>query len=179
MNAWFCPKQAMVPARLLVESMDEDHRTRSLVPVTLASGGFVDIMNGGWDHQGADGCGGYSCARRLMTFHGTVAVNRSYDLAFSGTNPQHLRLMMPHGHGQTRAAELTQSRLVVSIFYSNPEKLEVLWNGKLVPPLEAHLPSANSYPLSISKLKMCFTRLKCTTSTELLQCRTTTSQRGV
>ncbi len=55
---------AQVPARLLIESMDEDHRTRSLVPVTLASGGFVDIMNAGWDHQGASGCGGYSCARR-------------------------------------------------------------------------------------------------------------------
>ena len=57
--------------------MDEDHMSRSLVPVTLASGGFVDIMNGGWDHGGSGGCGGYSCLQRLMTFHTTVAVNRS------------------------------------------------------------------------------------------------------
>ena len=114
-----------------------------------------------------------------MTFHGTVAVNRSYDLAFSGTNPQRLRLMMPHGSGETRVAELTRgeavnacivhlltcgihlslfmhtrihaARLVVSIFYSNPEKLEVLWNGRLVPPLEAHMTSANSYNFSMRK----------------------------
>ena len=117
---------------------------------------------------------------RLMTFHSTVAVNRSYDLAFSGTNPQRLRLMMPHGSGETRVAELTRgeavhacivhllitcgihlslfmhtrihaARLVVSIFYSNPEKLEVLWNGRLVPPLEAHMTSANSYNFSMRK----------------------------
>ena len=47
-----------------------------------------------------------------MTFHGTVAVNRSYDLAFSGTNPQRLRLMMPHGSGETRVAELTRGEAV-------------------------------------------------------------------
>jgi hypothetical protein len=114
-----------------------------------------------------------------MTFHSTVAVNRSYDLAFSGTNPQRLRLMMPHGSGETRVAELTRgeavhacivhlltcgihlslfmhtrihaARLVVSIFYSNPEKLEVLWNGRLVPPLEMHMTSANSYNFSMRK----------------------------
>ena len=149
-NAWSCPGSAMVPARLLVESMDADHTSRSLVPVTLASGGYVDIMNGGWDHGGGT-CGGYSCMARLSTFHTIVAVNRSYDLAFSGTNPQHLRLMLPHGAGEARASELSRSRVVISIFYSNPEKLEVTWGGGFVPPLEAHMPSSNSYNFSMRK----------------------------
>ena len=51
------------------------------------------------------------------------------DLAFSGTNPQHLRLMMPHGSGETKTSELSRTRVLISIFYSNPEKLEVLWEG--------------------------------------------------
>ena len=80
-------------------------------------------MNAGWSHQRAKDCGGYECLRRLMTFHTTVAVNRSYDLAFTGTNPQHLRLMMPFGAGHRE--NLTSARLLVSIFYSNPQKLEV------------------------------------------------------
>ena len=48
-----------------------------------------------------------------MTFHTTIAVNRSYDLAFASTNPQHVRLMLPHGGGETKSAELTQSRVVL------------------------------------------------------------------
>ena len=41
----------MIPARLIIESMDEDHTSRSLTPVAVASGGYVDLMNAGWDHQ--------------------------------------------------------------------------------------------------------------------------------
>ena len=53
-----------------------------------------------------------------------VALRRGYDLAFTSTNPQHLRLMMPSGDG--RAAHDTGStKVLVAIFYSNPQKLEV------------------------------------------------------
>ena len=96
-NAWQCTAADLVPARLLIESMDADHMSRAITPVALASGGYVDLLNGGWDHQRAKDCGGYACLQRLMTFHATVAVNRSYDLAFTATNPQRLRLMMPFG----------------------------------------------------------------------------------
>lgn len=50
-NAWSCSGTSLTPARLVVESLDEDHLSRSLVPVALASGGYVDLMNAGWDHQ--------------------------------------------------------------------------------------------------------------------------------
>ena len=120
-NAWSCTKSTMIPARLIVESMDADHTSRSLVPVALASGGFVDLMNGGWDHGRAKDCGGYDCLKRLMTFHGTIAVNRSYDLTFTGTNPQNLRLMMPSGSGEATLEEQRRTRVLISIFYSNPQ----------------------------------------------------------
>lgn len=137
-NAWVCPggvTSRFKPARLVIESMDKDHTARSLTPLALASGGYVDLINGGWDHQSPKACGGYSCLQRLMTFHTTVAVNRSYDLAFTATNPRHLRLMMPYGGGEAAGTPISNSRFIISIFYSNPEKLTVTFNGKAVPPL--------------------------------------------
>ena len=59
-NAWVCTNSSLTPARLIIESMDADHTHRSLVPVALASGGYVDLMNAGWDHQRALDCGGYN-----------------------------------------------------------------------------------------------------------------------
>ena len=41
--------------------------------------------------------------------------------------------------------------MLVSIFYSNPESLEVHYRGKLVKPLEHYLPAANSYNFSMVK----------------------------
>ena len=72
------------PRAAIIESMDKDHTSRQLTPVAVASGGFVDLMNAGWDHQRPKDCGGYDCLKRLMTFHGTVAVNRSYDIVSPG-----------------------------------------------------------------------------------------------
>jgi hypothetical protein len=66
-NAWRCRGAALVPARLLVESMDADHTSRALTPVALASGGYVDLMNAGWSHQRARDCGGYECLRKRST----------------------------------------------------------------------------------------------------------------
>lgn len=40
-NAWLCTSNVIVPARLVVESMDTDFMTRSLVPVALQTGGYV------------------------------------------------------------------------------------------------------------------------------------------
>ena len=148
-NAWMCPSSAVIPMRLIVENMDEDHNSRVIVPVSLASGGFVQLMNGVWDHDG--GCNGYACLRRLMTFWATVAANRSYDLTFTATNPQHLRLILPYGSGETPGTNLESSRLLISIFYSNPEKLNVYWNRRRVLPLEHYMPSSNSYNFSMRK----------------------------
>ena len=126
-NAWACPggasAHAFAPARLIVESMDADHTSRSLTPVSLCSGGYCDLMNGGWDHQSPVLCGGYSCRSRLMTFHTTVALNRSYDLAFTGTNPQSLRLVLPHADGREGGSG-EAARVTVGIFYSSPYQLQ-------------------------------------------------------
>ena len=91
-NAWLCNSSSIDPAQLIIESLDADTETRSLVPVALASAGYVDIMNGGQDHGW---CFGYTCLKRLSTFFSTVALGHAYDLAFSGTNPKRLRLAMP------------------------------------------------------------------------------------
>lgn len=150
-NAWSCSAAVLKPARFIVESMDEDHTSRNLAPVALATGGYVDLMNAGMDHQNPNECGGYGCLKRLMTFHGTVAVNRSYDLAFTGTNPQHIRLYFPSGGGETTLAGHETTRVLIALFYSNPEKLEVFYRQKLVLPLEHHMKAANSYNFTMRK----------------------------
>lgn len=63
-TAWLCEETSVVMARLVVESMDADTETRVLVPVALASGGYVDLLNGGQDRSWAFG---YSALRRLPT----------------------------------------------------------------------------------------------------------------
>lgn len=39
-------------------------------------------------------CSGYTCQRRLSLFHSIVALNNSYEVYFTGTSPQNLRLML-------------------------------------------------------------------------------------
>lgn len=150
-NAWVCEAKHLKPARFIIENMDDDHTSRMITPVALATGGYVDLLNGGWDHQDPKVCGGYSCMQRLMTFHTTVAVNRSYDLAFTASNPRHMRLIMPSGGGETSLAGMETNRLLVSIFYSSPEQLQVFYREVLVEALEAHLPSSNSYNFTMRK----------------------------
>ena len=55
--------------------------------------------------------------RRLSTFFANVGLNRGYDLTFTASNPRSIRLFLP----STPRSE----RVLVSIFYSNPERLEV------------------------------------------------------
>ena len=83
-NAHRCTAASLKPARLIIESLDSDHTSRSLTPVAIATGGYVDLINAGQDHQKPKDCGGYGCLSRLMTFHTTVAVGRNYDIAFTG-----------------------------------------------------------------------------------------------
>lgn len=50
---------------------------------------YVDLgpQDHGW-------CAGYTCQRRLSLFHSIVALNKSYEVYFTGTSPQNLRLML-------------------------------------------------------------------------------------
>ena len=95
-NAWLCTADVLKPSRLIIESMDRDHNSRPLTPVAVASGGYVDLMNGGWGHGSRKKCGGYICMNRLSTFYSTIAVNRSYDIAFSTRFSNRTPLLSQH-----------------------------------------------------------------------------------
>ena len=39
-------------------------------------------------------CAGYTCQKRVSLFHSIVATNKSFDIFFTSTTPQKLRLML-------------------------------------------------------------------------------------
>ncbi|XP_063113704.1 fibrocystin-L isoform X1 [Cavia porcellus] len=110
-------------AMLVIESLDSDTETRRLSPVAIVSNGYVDLLNGPQDHGW---CVGYTCQRRLSLFHSIVALNKSYEVYFTGTSPQNLRLMLLNVE-HTRA-------VLVGIFYSTLQRLDVYVNNSLVCP---------------------------------------------
>ena len=114
----------LIAARLVIESLDKDTLSRSLVPVSLHTGGYVTLMNGGMDHGW---CFGYTCLQRLSTFHTTVMLGRVHDLYFTGTNPQSLRLMLPEARAD--------GKIVVAMWVASPNKLEVYKRDTYVPDL--------------------------------------------
>ncbi|KAM5281038.1 fibrocystin-L [Ctenodactylus gundi] len=110
-------------AMMVIESLDSDTETRRLSPVAIASNGYVDLINGPQDHGW---CAGYTCQRRLSLFHSIVALNESYEVYFTGTSPQNLRLML---------LNVDHSKAVlVGIFYSTLQRLDVYVNNSLVCP---------------------------------------------
>ncbi|XP_076961678.1 fibrocystin-L [Callospermophilus lateralis] len=110
-------------AMMVIESLDTDTETRRLSPVAIMSSGYVDLINGPQDHGW---CAGYTCQRRLSLFHSIVALNKSYEVYFTGTSPQNLRLMLLNVD-QNKA-------VVVGIFYSTLQRLDVYVNNSLVCP---------------------------------------------
>ncbi|XP_036949440.1 PKHD1 like 1, tandem duplicate 1 isoform X2 [Acanthopagrus latus] len=127
MNTWQSYKCFELNYRMLViESLDADTETRRLSPVAVLGGGFVDLINGPQDHGW---CSGYTCQKRVSLFHSVVATGRSYDVYFSSVSPQKLRLMMLN----TNPSE----SVVVSVFYSKPQRLDVYVDNKLVAPTNA------------------------------------------
>ena len=59
--------------------------------------------------------------RRRNTFITTVATGRDYDVAFFSTNPQSLHYQLPNQDESTRVR--------IGCFYSNPQRLVVMWKG--------------------------------------------------
>ncbi|KAK2887447.1 hypothetical protein Q8A67_015675 [Cirrhinus molitorella] len=111
---------------LVIESLDADTETRRLSPVAILGDKYVDLINGPQDHGW---CAGYTCQKRVSLFHAIVATNRSFDIFFTSTTPQKLRLMLLNA-GPTEAVR-------VAIFYSNPQRLDVYVNNSLVGPTNA------------------------------------------
>ncbi|KAJ8026384.1 Fibrocystin-L [Holothuria leucospilota] len=108
---------------MIVESMDDDTETRRVSPVSLYSDSYIDLINGPQDHGW---CHGYTCQERISTFYTIVTTGRYYDVHFTGTTPQKLRYHLLN-------ADEHQS-LVVSTYYSNPQRLDVYANGIYILP---------------------------------------------
>ncbi|XP_061597205.1 fibrocystin-L-like isoform X1 [Cololabis saira] len=109
-----------------IESLDSDTETRRLSPVAVLGGGYVDLINGPQDHGW---CAGYTCQKRLSLFHAIVATGRAFDVYFSSVSPQKLRLMMLNSD--------PSESVLLSVFYSNPQRLDVYVAEQLVPPTNA------------------------------------------
>ena len=111
---------------LVLESLDADTEVRRLSPIALASSGFIDLLNGpqdfGW-------CGGYTCQERISTFYGIVASEHMYTVALTSTNPQNMALHLLNSN--------ESQVIVVGIVYTNPQRLDVIYNGDYVVPNNA------------------------------------------
>lgn len=127
MSTWQCYKCFGLNYRMLViESLDADTETRRLSPVAVLGDGFVDLINGPQDHGW---CSGYTCQKRVSLFHSLVATGHSFDVFFSSVSPQKLRLMMLN-------ADSSES-VLVSVFYSKPQRLDVYIGNQLIAPTNA------------------------------------------
>uniref|UniRef100_A0A6I8N1M6 Fibrocystin-L n=1 Tax=Ornithorhynchus anatinus TaxID=9258 RepID=A0A6I8N1M6_ORNAN len=110
-------------AMLVIESLDSDTEIRRISPMAILGDGYVDLINGPQDHGW---CSGYTCQRRLSLFHSIVALNKSYEIYFTGTSPQNLRLLLLNVEDN----EAVQ----VAIFFSTLQRLDVYVNNSLVCP---------------------------------------------
>ncbi|KAM4026998.1 fibrocystin-L isoform 2-T2 [Anomaloglossus baeobatrachus] len=108
---------------LVIESLDADTETRRLSPVAVLGDGYVDLINGPQDHGW---CSGYTCQRRVSLFHSIVATNKSFDVYFTSTSPQNLRLILLN-------VDNTKS-VLVGTYYSNPQRLDVYVNNVYINP---------------------------------------------
>ncbi|XP_073714826.1 fibrocystin-L [Misgurnus anguillicaudatus] len=127
MNTWQSYKCFGLNYQMLViESLDTDTETRRLSPVAILGDTYVDLLNGPQDHSW---CTGYACRKRVSLFHSIVATNKSFDIYFTSTTPQKLRLMMLNAK--------TTEAVRVAIFYSNSQRLDVYVNDNLVAPTNA------------------------------------------
>ncbi|XP_024153621.1 PKHD1 like 1, tandem duplicate 1 isoform X2 [Oryzias melastigma] len=127
MSSWQSYKCFGLNYRMVViESLDADTETRRLSPVAVLGDGYVDLINGPQDHGW---CAGYTCQKRVSLFHGIIATGHSFDVFFTSVSPQKLRLMMLN-------ASPSES-VLVSIFYSNPQRLDVYVDNSLVAPNNA------------------------------------------
>ncbi|XP_046549966.1 LOW QUALITY PROTEIN: fibrocystin-L-like [Haliotis rubra] len=99
---------------LVLENMDEDTELRRLSPVAVLSNQYVDLINGPQDHGW---CAGYTCQKRISTFHALVPKGDNSDIYFTGTSPQVLRLQLLNADN-TKSAR-------VGVYYAERHRLDV------------------------------------------------------
>ncbi|CAH1775752.1 unnamed protein product [Owenia fusiformis] len=113
---------------MIVESMDPDTETRRVSPLAMLADGYVDLVNGPQDHGW---CFGYTCQERISTFNTIVAMQKNYEMYFTGTNPQKLRLHLLNTN--------SSSAVVVGIWYATPQRLDVYRNNLFIWPTNSKL----------------------------------------
>ena len=117
-DAWACQTETSY-RRIVIESMDLDHEIRRISPVALSSDdGYTDLLNGAMDHGW---CFSYTCLKRLMTFHGIVAMGKTYTIHFTGSNPQTMRLHLPNAE--------PGEKLLLRIYYRTKSRLQIYRGG--------------------------------------------------
>ncbi|KAM9385916.1 fibrocystin-L-like isoform 2-T2 [Pholidichthys leucotaenia] len=137
MSSWQSYKCFGLNYRMLaIESLDSDTETRRLSPVAVLIDKFVDLINGPQDHGW---CNGYTCQQRLSLFHSLVATGRNVEIFFSSVTPQKLRLIMLNSD--------SSESIVVSVFYSSHQRLDVYVENTLVVPTNAEWHDGIDYSL--------------------------------
>lgn len=125
-NAYNCPRTSY--SMLVIENMDAGSLSRRVSPIgilSLTSSRYLDLLNGpknlGW-------CAHYSCLERLSTFFAIISEDESYQISFTGSNPQELRLFNLNA-GQSNTATLI-------IDWPTSQRLDVYVSGELVDPTD-------------------------------------------
>ncbi|XP_048254422.1 fibrocystin-L-like isoform X3 [Haliotis rufescens] len=113
---------------LVIENMDEDTELRRLSPVAVLSNQYVDLVNGPQDHGW---CAGYTCQKRLSTFHVLVPNDDSSDVFFTSTTPQVIRLQLLN-------ADNTKS-VRVGVWYARRYRLDVYVGSTYIVPNNAEM----------------------------------------
>ena len=123
-NAYECSE--LDHLMLVIESLDADTEVRRLSPIGLGANGFIDLLNGPQDNGW---CGGYTCQERISTFYSIVAVGYEYAIGLTSTNPQKMALHLLNSN--------SNQAIVVGIIYTNPQRLDIYYEGGYVTPKNA------------------------------------------
>ncbi|XP_052063691.1 fibrocystin-L-like [Mytilus californianus] len=139
-NAYVCREFDYL--MMVIESMDSDSTSRRLSPVALLGHnsdgeGVIDLMNGPQDHGW---CSGYACKSRLSTFQAIVATGKNYQLYFTSTSPRSSRYFLLN-------ADDSQA-VRIAVWYSQPYRMDVYYQKKLVLPVNGRFGIDNAYILS-------------------------------
>ncbi|XP_029647330.2 fibrocystin-L-like [Octopus sinensis] len=114
-------------AMMIIESLDEDTETRRLSPVAIVGNKYIDLINGPQDHGW---CSGYTCRKRISTFMAIVDPTYPFDIYFSSTTPQKLRLRLLN----------TDKKISVSVYYQFPNRQDVFdYTNTFILPKNAYM----------------------------------------
>ncbi|XP_074660960.1 fibrocystin-L-like [Tubulanus polymorphus] len=122
-NGYKCSGDNVDYQMLVIANLDHDTETRRLSPIAFIGDGYVDLLNGPQDHGW---CSGYTCQKRVSTFHMVVLNGKHYDVYLSGINPQKTQFELLNVNSDFVV------RLAVS--YTKLYRIDVYADGQYVAP---------------------------------------------